>query len=87
MKAFWVWISNLYNQNSAFHSLVMALEYAFASYVGATIDAWFANGTLNFPTSKAAWVAVAIGLAGALWAAFKRWMATNVATANLTMKK
>jgi len=81
----WQKVLNYYNTNSAFHSLVMALEYAFATYVGGVIDGWVTSGTLTLPTSKAAWTALGVGLAGALWSAAKRWAQTNVATQNLKM--
>lgn len=81
MKQFIEKLVNLYNTNSKFHSFVLAVEYAGASFVTEA----FATGQL--PTSKKALVAFGIGLGGAVIAAVKRWMATNVGTQNLQMKQ
>ena len=73
-------IANFYNTNAKFHSFVLAIEYAAASF----LTAYFSVGTL--PTNKKALIAFGVGMVGALVAAMKRWIVTNLATQNLQMK-
>jgi hypothetical protein len=73
----WQKVMNFYNTNAPFHSLVIALEYATVSFLTS-----YSGG---LPKGKAGWVALVASLGGALWAAGKRWMATNEATKNLKM--
>ena len=65
-------ILNYYNTNTYFHSFVLAIEAAVISFGTAY------NGGL--PSTKAAWVSLAFAFGGAIWGAFKRWLASNVAT-------
>jgi len=78
MKALIESVINFYNTNAYFHSFVIAVEMAVVSFA----TSW--QGGL--PTTKAAWVSLGFAVGGAVWAAIKRWLATNVATKNLTMK-
>jgi hypothetical protein len=71
-------IVNFYNTNSYFHSFVIAMEMAIVSFVTSY------DGGL--PTTKSALVSLAFAVGGALWAALKRWLATNVATVGVVPK-
>jgi hypothetical protein len=71
-------LMNLYNTNTLFHSFVLGLEMALVSFITSY------NGGL--PTTKAAWVSLALGVGGAVWGAIKRWLANNVATQPVAAK-
>jgi hypothetical protein len=71
-------IINFYNQNAYFHSFVIAVEFALVSFMTSY------NG--GIPVNQTAWVSFGSALGGAVWAAVKRWLATNVATHGLNMK-
>ena len=79
MKNFIQKIVTYYNQNARFHSFVITLEYAAVGFLVS-----YSGGV---PTSKSGWAALASGLAGAVIGSVKRWLATNVATDGLDMKK
>ena len=80
IKGFLQKLANFYNTNAKFHSFVVGLETTAYTFLSTSI---LAGG---IPSSKRALVALAIGLGGALWAWFKRWAATNLATKNLQLK-
>lgn len=75
----WEKIINFYNTNLYFHSFILAIEAAIISF--------FTSYNGGIPASRAAWISLAFAVGGALWGAIKRWMATNVATAAVPMKK
>lgn len=79
MKAAIQKLVNLYNTNTRFHSLVIALEYTGLGFLGS-----WSGGV---PSSKSGWIALATGLGGALVGAGKRWLQTNVASQNLSLKQ
>ena len=70
-------IVNLYNTNTYFHSLVLAIEAALISFVTSY------NG--GIPTTKAAWLSVLFALGGAIWGAVKRYLASNAATKSVPL--
>jgi hypothetical protein len=74
----WQKIVNFYNQNAYFHSFVVAVEWGLVSF--------WTSYSGGVPATKSAWASFGLALGGALWAALKRWMATNVATDGLNMK-
>ena len=74
----WKTIMNLYNTSTVFHSLVIAVEMAVVSFATS-----YSGG---LPTSRAGWVSLAFAFGGAIWAAIKRWLATNVATKQVPLK-
>lgn len=75
----WQKITNYYNSNAKFHSFVVAAEFAAVSAVTSY------NGGL--PNSKTGWAALGSAVLGGAWGFVKRWLATNVATQNLTLKQ
>ena len=79
MKNFIQKIVTFYNTNSKFHSFVITLEYAAVGFLVS-----YSGGV---PSSKSGWTALASGFAGAVVGSVKRWLATNVATDGLEMKK
>lgn len=80
MKSLLQKIANFYNTNAKFHSFVLAVEYGAASF----ITAYFSTASL--PTSKKALVAFLVGMGGAVVAAVKRWLVTNLATKTMQLK-
>lgn len=78
MREFMNSLMNYYNTNAKFHSFVVFVE------MGAVSFATSYSGGL--PTTKAGWVALVFAGGGAVWGAIKRWLSTNVATENLTLK-
>jgi len=74
----WERLMNFYNTSAAFHSFVVALEYAAISFITS-----YQGGV---PSSKAGWLALGGAFLGALVGGIKRWLATNVATQGLRLK-
>lgn len=63
-------IASLYATNVKFHSLVVGLEIAVASFITS-----YSGG---LPTNKAGWTALGLGVGAAVWGAVKGWLITTV---------
>jgi len=52
----------------------------------AAIISFITSYNAGLPTTKAAWTSLAFAVGGAIWGAFKRWLANNVATQPVVAK-